>query len=78
MRKPWKPILRTENAFLALLLLSTTLLLVQQGWLWRMDQFLYDIQLEFRERPKPDDIVIVAIDENSLSNLDLNAVDYQQ
>ena len=34
-----------------------------------MDQFLYDIQLEFRERPKPDDIVIVAIDENSLSNL---------
>ena len=69
MRKPWKPILRTENAFLALLLLSTTLLLVQQGWLWRMDRFLYDIQLEFRERPKPDDIVIVAIDENSLSDL---------
>lgn len=69
MRKPWKPVIRVENTFLALLLLSTTLLLVQQGWLWRMDQFLYDIQLEFWERPEPDDIVIVTIDENSLLNL---------
>ena len=65
----WKQYIRRENIVLSILLLSTTLLLVQQGWLWRLDQFIYDAQLKVWQRPAPDDIVIIAIDEPSLEKL---------
>jgi CHASE2 domain-containing sensor protein len=40
-----------------------------QGWLWRADQMLYDTSLSFISRPVPDDILIVAIDEQSLARI---------
>ena len=36
------------------------------GWFWRLDQTLYDASLTLRQRPAPDDIVIVSIDQQSL------------
>lgn len=52
-----------------LLLLACALLLVWQGWLWRLDHLLYDTQLRFWSAPPPDDVVIVGIDETSLQQL---------
>ncbi len=51
------------------LLLLLTLTMVHFDWLWRWDQLLYDAQLRLWSRPPPDDIVIVAIDDASLSEL---------
>src|SRR3954469_15605151 len=39
------------------------------GWFWRVDQALYDAALVLRQRPAPDDVVIVAIDQNSLDRI---------
>lgn len=39
------------------------------GWFWRLDQTLYDAALVLRHRPAPDDIVIVAIDQQSLDQI---------
>ena len=69
MRNIWKRFIQTENVFLAALLVTTTLLLVQQGGLWRLDQFIYDAQLKLWHRPPPDNIVIISIDETSLDRL---------
>jgi len=69
MRNIWNRFVRTENIFLAALLVSTTLLLVHQGWLWRLDQFMYDAQLKIWQHPPSDDIVIIAIDETSFDTL---------
>ena len=38
-------------------------------WLWRFDRLFYDTQLMLWERPAPNDIIIVAIDEQSLTAL---------
>ena len=69
MRNIWNRFIKTENVFLAALLVSTTLLLVQQGWLWRLDQYIYDAQLKFWQRAPASDIVIVAVDKASLDKL---------
>ena len=69
MYRIWNRIARKENLLLAALLVCTTMLLVYQGWLWRLDQFLYDAQTQFWERPAPDDIVIIAVDKDSLEEL---------
>ena len=69
MHNIWNRFTRTENVFLAALLVSTTLLLVQQGWLWRLDLFIYDVQLKLWHRPPPDDIVIITIDDASFDKL---------
>ena len=39
------------------------------GWFWRLDQTLYDAALVLRHRPAPDDIVVVAIDQQSLDQI---------
>ncbi len=39
------------------------------GWFWRLDQTLYDAALSLRHRPAPEDIVIVAIDQQSLDQI---------
>ncbi|MCF6281163.1 MAG: CHASE2 domain-containing protein [Candidatus Polarisedimenticolaceae bacterium] len=52
---------------LALLLVGLSLLLISQGWLWRWDGLLYDAQLQRWSRPAADDVIIIAIDEASLS-----------
>lgn len=49
------------------ILFLLVLVLVTTDWLWRWDQLLYDAQLRYTERPAPDDVVIVAIDEESLA-----------
>jgi len=69
MRNIWNRFIKTENVFLAALLLSTTLLLAHQGWLWRFDQYIYDAQLKFWQRTPASDIVIVAVDKTSLDKL---------
>lgn len=51
----------------ALVLLAS--LAAWQGWLWRADQLLYDTGLSLDSRPVPEDIVIVAIDEESLERI---------
>jgi len=55
----------TISGFLLLL----TLFMVQFDWLWRWDQLLYDTQLRLWSRPPPEDVIIVAIDDASLSEL---------
>lgn len=39
------------------------------GWFWRLDQTLYDAALVLRHRPAPQDVVIVAIDQQSLDQI---------
>ena len=56
-----------EHITLALLLVGFALLCQHQGWLWRWDHNIYDSQLRFWSRPAADNIMIVAIDEDSLS-----------
>jgi PAS domain S-box-containing protein len=56
-----------EHITLALLLVSLALLCQQQGWLWRWDHNIYDAQLRFWSRPAAENIIIIAIDEDSLA-----------
>ncbi len=58
-----------ERLLLAFLFAGVTLTLVQTDWLWRWDNLIYDASLSIWSRPAPEDIVIVAIDEASLSEL---------
>ncbi len=58
-----------EHLFLASLFAAVTLLLAHTDWLWRWDHLIYDATLPIWESPPPQDIVIVAIDEASLSAL---------
>ena len=39
------------------------------GWFWRLDQTLYDAFLALRQRPAPQEVVIVAIDQQSLDQI---------
>ena len=57
---------RTEQALLVGLLLALVLIAIWRGWFWRLDLVLYDAQLRLWREPAPQDIVIVAIDEQSL------------
>jgi signal transduction histidine kinase/CHASE2 domain-containing sensor protein len=50
-------------------LLALTLTAVHEQWLWRIDQALYDAHLPLWFRTPSQDIVIVAVDEESLSAL---------
>ncbi len=52
-----------------LILMLFTALMAGSGWLWRWDQLLYDLQLSFFFGSPSEDIVIVAIDEQSLERL---------
>ena len=65
-RRVWLP---TSWGVISLLLAGLSLSLIHTDWLWRWDQLLYDSQLKFWSRPAPDDIVIVAIDTPSLSQI---------
>ena len=56
-----------EQITLALLLAGFALLCQHQGWLWRWDHNIYGSQLRYWSRPAPDNILIVAIDEDSLA-----------
>ncbi|MGB5441139.1 MAG: CHASE2 domain-containing protein, partial [Gammaproteobacteria bacterium] len=56
-----------EYITLALLMAGLALVFQQQGWLWRWDQNIYDSQLRFWSRPAAENIIIIAIDEDSLA-----------
>ncbi|MEN8177297.1 MAG: CHASE2 domain-containing protein [Pseudomonadota bacterium] len=56
----------TERLITAISLLLLVLLLAASGWLWRWDQLLYDLQIDLWSKPPAEDIVIVAVDEQSL------------
>ncbi len=58
-----------ERLVLAFLLTCLTLLVVQQDWLWRLDRVIYDSQLRMWTRSAPDEIIIIAIDEESLARI---------
>ncbi len=66
---PVLKILRNDWLSAALILLLIALLTTQSGILGRVDNLLYDLGQRLHTRPPPADIVIVAIDENSLSKL---------
>ena len=55
-----------ERLTLAIVLGGFAALLFYQGWLWRGDLLVYDTQLQLLSRPASDDIVIIAIDQQSL------------
>ncbi len=58
---------RTDRLVLPLLLALLTVLLIHQDWLWRLDRVIYDAQLRFWSRPAAENIVIISVDEESLT-----------
>jgi CHASE2 domain-containing sensor protein/signal transduction histidine kinase len=69
MHRPHGPYPLLEQVALSVLLVAGGLFLVNGEWMWRWDHLLYDAQLKLWSRPAPADIVIVAVDEASLSAL---------
>lgn len=61
--------LRSDRFSTALILLLIAGLTTQSGVLSRVDNLLYDLGQRLHTRPPPADLVIVAIDEDSLSKL---------
>ncbi len=57
------------HILLIVLLMFVSGLFVQNNWLWRWDNLLYDAQLAFWSRAVSKDIVIIAIDDESLNEL---------
>jgi len=39
------------------------------GWMWRADQALYDLALTLWPQPRPNDVVIISIDDDSIQAL---------
>lgn len=58
-----------EWLLLSLLLTAIILFALQAQALWRLDQVVYDLQLKLWTRSPPSDLVIVAIDSDSLDEL---------
>ncbi len=52
-----------------MILLLLTILIHSTGLLSRVDHLIFDIGQKLQQSPAPDDVIIVAIDENSLSQL---------
>ena len=53
----------------AVILLLLTIIVHSTGLLSRVDNLIFDIGQKLQQSPAPDDVIIVAIDENSLSQL---------
>jgi len=60
---------RNESIKLSLLLTCLCLSILYGDWTWRWDRLIYDAQSSFIEQQADDDIVIIAVDENSLSSI---------
>lgn len=58
---------RNESIKLSLLLTCLCLSILYGDWTWRWDRLIYDAQSSFIEHEASQDIVIIAVDENSLS-----------
>ena len=46
-----------------------SVLAATEGWLWRIDQTIYDAVLSSWTRPPSEDVVIIAIDDASLASI---------
>ncbi|MBT9567104.1 MAG: CHASE2 domain-containing protein [Thiobacillus sp.] len=66
---PFLRVLRNDRLSTALILLFVAVLTSYSGVLNRVDNLLYDLGQRVHSRPPPADLVIVAIDEDSLSKL---------
>ena len=66
---PFLNVLRNDRLSTALILLLVALLTGYSGVLGRVDNLLYDLGQRVHSRPPPADLIIVAIDEDSLSKL---------
>ncbi|MDH3315336.1 MAG: CHASE2 domain-containing protein [Gammaproteobacteria bacterium] len=58
-----------EWTAIACTLVLLACLIAFQDWFWRVDQTLYDFGMTLMERPAPSDMVIVAIDDQSLADI---------
>ena len=58
-----------ERVTLTAMLMLAAWLLLDNDTLWRWNNIIYDAQLNFWSRPADDDIIIVAIDDDSLQQL---------
>jgi CHASE2 domain-containing sensor protein len=58
-----------KQTVLVAALLALSVVLVYSDWLWRWDQVIYDMNIRWGQRPAPDDVVIIAIDQASLDEL---------
>ena len=58
-----------EQLILSLALVALALALDTSAFLWEWDQVVYDLQIQYWNRAPADDVVIVAIDEQSLDEL---------
>ena len=58
-----------EHIVLVAMLAFVAALFVHNNLLWRWDNLLYDAQLSFWSRSVADDIIIIAIDDESLNEL---------
>ena len=58
-----------EHIVLVAMLAFVAALFVHNNLLWRWDNLLYDAQLSFWSRTVADDIIIIAIDDESLNEL---------
>ncbi len=65
--RTWRAV--AEHLGLTLLLLLAAAAFVQYDVLWRWDKLLYDAQLSMWHRPVSDNIVIIAVDDDSLNRL---------
>ncbi len=63
------PSKRIERIGISFFLMVTTLILTYTDVLWRFDHFFYDSQIKLFSAAPSDDIVIIAVDENSLKAL---------
>ncbi len=64
--KGWRP---NEQLVLSLALVALALMLDASDYLWEWDQVAYDLQIQYRQRAPAEDVVIIAIDEQSLDEL---------
>lgn len=69
MRQRWNRLAPGPQLAFAIALLGLTLMLLYGDWLWRADKALYDANHRLLAREAGDEIVIVAIDEQSLATL---------
>lgn len=69
MKQRWSRLAPGPQLAFGLVLLGLTLALVYGDWLWRADKALYDANHRLLTRAAGDEIVIVAIDEQSLATL---------
>lgn len=69
MKQRWSRFRPGPQLAFAIVLLGLTLALLYGDWLWRADKAIYDANHHLLTREVGDDIIIVAIDEQSLATL---------